>query len=114
MFADAIRAAAATLPESVRGDARLVFTAHSIPLRAASRCGPDLYERQVGYTSALVAAAAGYQEYDQVWQSRSGPPQVPWLEPDVGDHLTSLAQAGTRAPSVDTRDRCPFPGNPST
>ncbi len=97
MFADAIREAAATLPESVRSGARLVFTAHSIPLRAASRCGPDLYERQVGYTSALVAAAAGYREYDQVWQSRSGPPQVPWLEPDVGDHLNVLARAGTEA-----------------
>ncbi|MGB0435703.1 MAG: ferrochelatase [Mycobacterium sp.] len=97
MFADAIREAAATLPESVRSGARLVFTAHSIPLRAASRCGPDLYERQVGYTSSLVAAAAGYREYDQVWQSRSGPPQVPWLEPDVGDHLNVLARAGTEA-----------------
>lgn len=97
MFADAIREAAATLPESVRSGARLVFTAHSIPLRAASRCGPDLYERQVGYTSSLVAAAAGYREYDQVWQSRSGPPQVPWLQPDVGDHLNVLARAGTEA-----------------
>ena len=97
MFADAIRAAAATLPERVRDNARLVFTAHSIPLRAASRCGPDLYARQVAHTSALVATAAGYREYDQVWQSRSGPPQVPWLEPDVGDHLESLAQAGTEA-----------------
>ncbi|GJF15153.1 ferrochelatase [Mycolicibacterium cyprinidarum] len=97
MFADAIREAAATLPEPVRDGARLVFTAHSIPLRAASRCGPDLYARQVGYTSALVAAAAGYREYDQVWQSRSGPPQVSWLEPDVGDHLDALAQAGTKA-----------------
>ncbi|PRC42897.1 ferrochelatase, partial [Mycobacterium sp. ITM-2017-0098] len=62
-----------------------------------SRCGPDLYERQVGYTAGLVAAAAGYPEYDQVWQSRSGPPQVPWLEPDVGDHLEVLANGGTRA-----------------
>ncbi|MDZ4270367.1 MAG: ferrochelatase, partial [Mycobacterium sp.] len=97
MFADAIRDAAATLPEQLRGGARLVFTAHSIPVRATSRCGPDLYERQVGYTSALVAAAAGYREYDQVWQSRSGPPQVPWLEPDVGDHLETLARAGTEA-----------------
>ncbi|MGB3352456.1 MAG: ferrochelatase [Mycobacterium sp.] len=97
MFADAIRDAAATLPADRRGGARLVFTAHSIPLRAASRCGPDLYQRQVGYTSALVAAAAGYAEYDQVWQSRSGPPQVPWLEPDVGDHLEALARAGTEA-----------------
>jgi len=97
MFADAIADAAAELPEQLRADARLVFTAHSIPLRAANRCGPDLYERQVGYTSGLVAAAAGYADYDQVWQSRSGPPQVPWLEPDVSDHLTALAQRGTKA-----------------
>ncbi|ANI39820.1 ferrochelatase [Mycolicibacterium vaccae] len=97
MFADAVDTAAATLPEELRGQARLVFTAHSIPLRAASRCGPDLYQRQVEHTAALVAAAAGYPEYDQVWQSRSGPPQVPWLEPDVGDHLTTLAAQGARA-----------------
>ncbi|MDG4668889.1 ferrochelatase [Mycobacterium sp. 236(2023)] len=97
MFADAIRDAAATLPEDLRDEARLVFTAHSIPLRAASRCGPDLYERQVGYTAGLVAAAAGYREYDQVWQSRSGPPQVPWLEPDVGDHLDVLTKGGVKA-----------------
>src|SRR5690349_9373573 len=73
MFADAIRDAAATLPGELRADARLVFTAHSIPVRAANRCGQDLYERQVGYTSRLVAAAAGYADFDQVWQSRSGP-----------------------------------------
>ena len=97
MFADAIKEAAATLPEELRDGARLVFTAHSIPRRAASRCGPDLYERQVGYTAGLVAAAAGHRDYDQVWQSRSGPPQVPWLEPDVGDHLEALAQLGTKA-----------------
>ncbi len=97
MFADAIRDAAATLPAELRDEARLVFTAHSIPLRAADRCGPDLYERQVGYTCRLVAAAAGYLDYDHVWQSRSGPPQVPWLEPDVGDHLEALQRAGTSA-----------------
>jgi ferrochelatase len=97
MFADAIAAAAATLPEQVRGDARLVLTAHSIPLRSASRCGPDLYTRQVAYAAGLVAAAAGYPDYDQVWQSRSGPPQVPWLEPDVSEHLTELASRGTPA-----------------
>lgn len=93
MFADAVTAAARTVPEG----ARLVFTAHSIPLAARSRCGTELYERQVAYASSLVAAAAGYAEYDQVWQSRSGPPQMPWLEPDVGDHLSSLAEAGTKA-----------------
>ena len=97
MFADAISDAAATLPQDVRAGARLVFTAHSIPLRAASRCGTDLYERQVRYASGLVAAAAGYQDYDVVWQSRSGPPQVPWLEPDVGDHLDILVERGVNA-----------------
>lgn len=97
MFADAIADAVATLPEPLRAGARLVFTAHSIPMRAASRCGPDLYERQVAYASRLVAAAAGYDEHDLVWQSRSGPPQVPWLEPDVGDHLDDLVSRGTKA-----------------
>ncbi len=97
MFADAVADAAATLPEQLRAQARLVFTAHSIPLRAASRCGTNLYERQVGYASRLVAAAAGFADFDLVWQSRSGPPQVPWLEPDVGDHLTDLVGRGTGA-----------------
>ncbi|MBJ7338414.1 ferrochelatase [Mycolicibacterium sp.] len=97
MFAEGIVDAAATLPAELRDEARLIFTAHSIPLRAASRCGPDLYSRQVAYSAGLVAAAAGYDDYDQVWQSRSGPPQVPWLEPDVADQLTALAAAGTQA-----------------
>jgi protoporphyrin/coproporphyrin ferrochelatase len=97
MFTDAIVAAAATLPDAVRGTARLVFTAHSIPMAARSRCGTDLYARQVAYASGLVASAAGYSSYDQVWQSRSGPPQVPWLEPDVAEHLTTLAARGTAA-----------------
>lgn len=93
MFSDAIAAAATTVPAG----ARLVFTAHSIPHATRSRCGPDLYERQVAYASRLVATAAGYRDYDQVWQSRSGPPQVPWLEPDVSDHLAALAAKGTSA-----------------
>ena len=62
-----------------------------------NRCGPGLYPRQVGYAAGLVAEAAGYSDYDVVWQSRSGPPQVPWLEPDVGDHLAALARGGTPA-----------------
>lgn len=100
MFAEAIAVAADTLPGELRDQARLVFTAHSIPVAADQRCGPQLYSRQVGYAAGLVAAAAGYADYDQVWQSRSGPPQIPWLEPDVADHLTALADAGTRAAIV--------------
>ena len=97
MFTEAIGAAAQTLPDELRERARLVFTAHSIPVAARSRCGPDLYGRQVAYASRLVATAAGYEDYDQVWQSRSGPPQVPWLEPDIADHLTTLTEGGTKA-----------------
>ena len=93
MFSEAIGVAAKTVPDG----ARLVFTAHSIPVSARSRCGTDLYRRQVAYASGLVASAAGYDEYDQVWQSRSGPPHVPWLEPDIADHLRLLADAGTKA-----------------
>jgi ferrochelatase len=97
MFADGIAAAAASLPAELRADARLVFTAHSVPIAADERQGPRLYSRQVAYAAQLVAAATGYSDYDQVWQSRSGPPRIPWLEPDVGDHLSALAAAGTRA-----------------
>jgi protoporphyrin/coproporphyrin ferrochelatase len=93
MFTQAVGAAAQAVPDG----ARLVFTAHSIPLAARSRCGADLYVRQVAYASRLVATAAGYDDYDQVWQSRSGPAQVPWLEPDIADHLTTLAEGGTKA-----------------
>jgi protoporphyrin/coproporphyrin ferrochelatase len=96
MFSDAVTAAAQTVPDS----ARLVFTAHSIPIAAGSRCGTDLYVRQVAHAAKLVADAAGYDDYDQVWQSRSGPPRVPWLEPDVGDHLAALAESGTKAAIV--------------
>jgi ferrochelatase len=97
MFAEAIADAVLTLPAELRDEARLIFTAHSIPLAARSRCGTDLYARQVAYASRLVATEAGFADYDQVWQSRSGPPQVPWLEPDAADHLSGLADAGTRA-----------------
>ena len=109
MFAEAIAVAAGTLPAELGVTARLVFTAHSIPVAADERCGPRLYSRQVHYAASLVAAAAGYRDYDVVWQSRSGPAQIPWLGPDVGDHLTTLAEAGTSAVIV-----CPSVSWPTT
>lgn len=75
-------------------DARLVFTAHSIPRSMASTSD---YEAQLREASRLVAERAGHSDWDLVWQSRSGPPQVPWLEPDINDHLESLAASGTTA-----------------
>lgn len=95
--ADAIRAAQAKLPADPNEHVRLVFTAHSIPEAADKNAGPPqegghLYSRQVHGAAAAAAEAAGFQEYDVVWQSRSGPPQVPWLEPDVCDHLETLPE----------------------
>ncbi|HET9139520.1 ferrochelatase [Actinophytocola sp.] len=98
--AEAVREALAALDPARRGDARLVFTAHSIPVAMARTAGPDggRYEAQLRETAALVAAGAGADvPYDLVWQSRSGPPQVPWLEPDINDHLEALADTGVTA-----------------
>ena len=101
-FADAIDMAREQLPEATRAGARLVFTAHSVPTSADANAGPPadgghLYSRQVAETARLCAAAAGAADFDVVWQSRSGPPSVPWLEPDIGDHLDALAATGERA-----------------
>jgi ferrochelatase len=78
-----------------------VFTAHSIPLSMEASSGPrgHLYTAQLREASRLVAEAVRGPgaEFDLVWQSRSGPPSVPWLEPDVNDHLGALAAAGTAA-----------------
>ncbi len=90
------RGVAATDPAP---DARLVFTAHSIPLSMAATSGPtgDAYVETLRLAAAGVAARlGGDRDWDLVFQSRSGPPQVPWLEPDVGDHLEKLAGEGVR------------------
>jgi ferrochelatase len=98
--ADALAAAIESLPEHLRGTARLVATAHSIPLAMAAVAGPDggAYEAELlAAADRVVAEVAPGRSYDLVWQSRSGPPSVPWLEPDVNDHLRALAAAGETA-----------------
>jgi ferrochelatase len=101
-LAESVQAALATLPAELRDDARLVFTAHSVPVAMNDASGPQrngLYEKQQRETARLVAEAVRGPgaAFDLVWQSRSGPPQVPWLEPDVNDHLRALAGGGVRA-----------------
>lgn len=98
--ADAVRAALAGLDPVHRDSTRLVFTAHSVPSAMAANAGPHggRYEAQLRETARLVAArSAPGLPYDLVWQSRSGPGQVPWLEPDINDHLAALASTGTTA-----------------
>jgi protoporphyrin/coproporphyrin ferrochelatase len=95
--AEAVRAALGELDPGRRATTRLVFTAHSIPVSMAETAGPHggRYTAQLTETAGLVhAAAAPDLSWDLVWQSRSGPPQVPWLEPDINDHLAALADQG--------------------
>ena len=81
------------LPSQARAGAALVFTAHSIPSSMASTTD---YTAQLLDVAGLVAAAVSRPEWTLAYQSRSGPPQQPWLEPDIRDHLTTLLASGVR------------------
>ncbi len=98
---DATLAALAELPEGSRDEAHLVFVTHSIPTAMNDRSGPDgeWYVRQhrsaVAEVVERVRQETGHRFASElVYCSRSGPPQVPWLEPDVNDHIASLAEGG--------------------
>lgn len=98
-FTDATRSALQSLPAEVRDDAELVFTAHSIPESMSAASGPagGAYPAQLGEVASLVAAGVGRTSWRLAYSSRSGPPSVPWLEPDISDCLTDLAGSGSRA-----------------
>ena len=73
---------------------RLLFTAHSLPRSMAAGCD---YETQLLAAAGEVARLTGSalaMPWELAFQSRSGPPQVPWLEPDVGDRIEQLANDG--------------------
>ena len=89
-----VRAAIDRVPTEVRGRARLIFTAHSIPLSMAAR---SLYREQLLESSRLVAASAGVSDWALTYQSRSGRPEDPWLEPDICDYLKQEHAAGLAA-----------------
>jgi ferrochelatase len=87
---DRVGDAVAQLP-----DAKLVFTAHSIPL-AMAQASP--YVQQLETASRLVAEAVGAREWKLVYQSRSGPPGQPWLEPDIANYLREIKSDVVIAP----------------
>ncbi len=98
---DATLAALAELPEPARAGARLVFVTHSLPESLNASSGPHggAYVRQHESLAQEVTGRVRQQtgrrlEQSLVFCSRSGPPSVPWLEPDVNDHLEELAKAG--------------------
>lgn len=65
----------------------ILYTAHSIPLAMAQNCS---YELQLQETAEIVSQRLGHERYRPVFQSRSGPPSQPWLEPDVCDAIKSM------------------------
>lgn len=81
------------IPADRRAKAKIVFTAHSIPTRVAAMCP---YVQQIEHASKAVANELGYEDWVLVWQSRSGDPKTPWLEPDVNEYLPSLKQQGVQ------------------
>ncbi len=102
--ARAARAAIGQLPAGVADDAWLVFTAHSVPEAMAAASGPagGLYPAQLAEAARLVAGelarAEGRERHWRLaYQSRSGPPSVPWLGPDIGSQLTELSASGAAA-----------------
>jgi len=77
--------------EDVRQDVHVVFTAHSIPMGMARHSD---YVIQLEEACRLVAERIGTTNYKLVYQSRSGPPHVPWLEPDICDYLSAIHPQG--------------------
>lgn len=90
---DLIAAFAERLEEAIRTHApdRVVFTAHSLPVRVVA--GGDPYADQVAATAAAVAAAVGLGRFDQAWQSAGRTPE-PWLAPSLEERLQTLAGEG--------------------
>lgn len=90
-MADRLYEAFAKIEPERQAGAHLVFTAHSVPVAMAKT---SKYVEQLEEVAAHLAGRMGRTEYRLVWQSRSGPPSQPWLEPDIKDALTTIAEDG--------------------
>lgn len=84
---ESVRECFEKIPADKYETTRLLFTAHSIPLTMAENCS---YVAQLQETCRLVAEGAGHSHWELVYQSRSGSPHQPWLEPDVCDRILLL------------------------
>jgi protoporphyrin/coproporphyrin ferrochelatase len=96
--AERVREARATLPEARRAGAVLVFTAHSIPVAAAEQ---SPYVAEIEASARAVALRLDQTRWEIAYQSRSGNPRDPWLEPDINAALERLAGEGARAVVVE-------------
>ena len=91
-----VREALQAVPVNSRQDAQIVYTAHSIPVSMANTSD---YVKQLEEVRRLVSGALGHRNDALVYQSRSGAPGQPWLEPDILDYLRAV-KAGNLASAV--------------
>lgn len=111
-YATKLRDSLLALRERTDGPLRVLFTTHSVPMTDANAAGPERmdFEGDSAYVAQHLAAArwiveqvgepmAGV-EWELVYQSRSGPPQVPWLEPDICDVIEGLPAQGVTGVAV--------------
>ncbi len=98
-FVEQTRAALTTMP----AETHVVFVTHSIPEsmnEASGGAGAGAYLRQHEAVAGLVAEELGLTATSLAFCSRSGAPHIPWLEPDINDHLEELADAGVTSVAV--------------
>ena len=88
-WAERIEASFAELPAERRRATPLIFTAHSLPTPMAALSS---YVADVQATARMIAAALGHERWSVAYQSRSGRPSDPWLEPDVNEAIRQIAQ----------------------
>ena len=93
---DRVREALQKLPTALRAHAQVVYTAHSIPMSMAQN---SHYVQQLHMTRDLISAGLGRSGDPLVFQSRSGPPSQPWLEPDVLEYIREVKKK-KRAPAI--------------
>jgi len=81
------------IPPGERKDALILFSAHSIPTPMAES---SPYVEQLMTTARLIAGKLGHDKWRLVYQSRSGKPTDPWLEPDICDVIHEIAKDGVK------------------
>jgi protoporphyrin/coproporphyrin ferrochelatase len=94
---DRVRAAIEQIPPPRRAHAKVIYTAHSIPLTMADRCR---YAAQLAEAARLVSAGLGLPDCRIAYQSRSGPPDQPWLAPDILETIRELHAKSTTSDIV--------------
>jgi protoporphyrin/coproporphyrin ferrochelatase len=92
--ADRIATAMSAIPAEHRERTTLIFTAHSLPSAMAAKAP---YAGQLATSAGLVAARLQHPRWALAYQSRSGDPRTPWLDPDINDVIRALGRDGERA-----------------